>query len=117
MHDGLQLDGNGHFFCDPIRGFGLVEVSREIIEHVAAMLCKCLDSQRLSKDLKYQIVRYQVASTNVLDCHFLISESAAILLTQQLPAGEVRNPGNGLQARGPPACPCRRQVEQLTADA
>jgi len=89
MHDGLQLDGR-ILFCDSIRGLGLVEVSWETIEHVAAILC-CLD-QRLSKYLKYQIVRYQVAPTNVLDCLSSYFGICRDLLTQQLPAREVRNP-------------------------
>ena len=89
MHDGLQLDGR-ILFCDSIRGLGLVEVSWETIEHVAAIRCR-LD-QRLSKYLKYQIVRYQVAPTNILDCLSSYFGICRNFPAQQLSARKVRDP-------------------------
>jgi hypothetical protein len=89
MHDGLQLNRR-ILFCNSIRGLGLVEISREPIEHVAAIACR-LD-QRLSEHLKYQIVRYQIASPNVLDCLSSYFGICCDLPTQQLSAREVRNP-------------------------
>jgi hypothetical protein len=102
MHDGLQLNRR-ILFCNSIRGLGLVEISREPIEHVAAIACR-LD-QRLSEHLKYQIVRYQILFRNLLR-----SPDAAALRSR---GSQSRN---GRQA-WLPECLCRRRVGQLTTDA
>jgi hypothetical protein len=89
MYHRLQLDGRS-LFRGSIRRFGLVEVSWETIEHIATISCRL--NQRLCEYLKYQVVRYQVASPNVLDCHSPYSRICCNLLTQQLPARKVRDP-------------------------
>jgi len=83
MHHGLQFDGRS-LSCGSIRRFSLAEVSRETVKHIAAIAC-CLN-QRLSEYLKYQFVRHQIASPNVLDCLFSYFGIRSNFLTQQLPA-------------------------------
>ena len=83
MHHCLQLNGRS-LFRDPIRLLGLVEVSWETIEHIAT-IARCLN-QRLSEYSKYQVVRYQIASSHVLDCLSPYFGICCNLATQQLPA-------------------------------
>ena len=75
MHDGLQLNG-WDLSRRSIRGFGLAEVAREAIEHIAAA-AGCLN-QRLREHLKDEVVRYQIPSLNALIAFLPISVSAAI---------------------------------------
>jgi hypothetical protein len=89
MHHGLQFDG-WSLSCRSIRRFGLVEVSGETIEHIATV-ARCLN-QWLCEHSKYQFVRHKIASPDVLDCLSPYFGIGCNLLTQQLPAREVRDP-------------------------
>ena len=88
MHDGLQFDG-GDLSRRPIRGFGLAEVAREAIEHIAAITGRF--EQRLREDLKYEIVRYQIPTPNVRDRLSSYFGVCCNLPTQQLSARQVRD--------------------------
>jgi hypothetical protein len=89
MHHGLQLNGRS-LSCRSIRRFGLVEISGESIEYIPTV-ARCLN-QRLGEYSKYQFVRHKIASPNVLDCLSPYFGIGCNLLTQQLPAREVRDP-------------------------
>ena len=89
MHHRLQLNGRS-LFGDLIGRLGLVEVSWESIEHIPAIAGGL--NQRLSEYLEYQVVRYQIAAPNVLDCLPPYFGICCNLVTQQLPARKVRDP-------------------------
>ena len=89
MHDGLQFDGRD-FSRRSIRGFGLAEIAREAIEHVAPTAGRF--EQRLREDLKYEIVRYQIPTPNVRDRLSSYFGVCCNLPTQKLSARQVRDP-------------------------
>ena len=89
MHDGLQFDGR-NLSRRSICGLGLAEVAREAVEHIAAT-AGCL-KQRLREDLKYEVVRYQIPSPNILDRLSSYLGICCNLLTQKLSARQVRDP-------------------------
>ena len=89
MHDGLQFDRR-HVFDRSIRLFGLVEVTREAIEHIAAMRVASISG--FAKHLKDEVVRNQIPSPNVLDRLSSYFGVCCNLPAQQLSAREVRDP-------------------------
>jgi hypothetical protein len=89
MHHCLQLNRRS-LLRHPVSRLGLVEVSWESIEHIPAIAGRL--NQRLSEYLEYQVVRYQIAPPNVLDCLPPYFGICCNFVTQQLPARKVRDP-------------------------
>ncbi len=63
MYNRLELDGSD-FSRGAVRRFGLTKVARKTIQYVAATIGRL--NQRCRQEIEDQVVRDQVASTNVV---------------------------------------------------